>query len=155
MLEVKKIDQCETLGRRTRRVHCPKGRKIDWDPIGFHNFNFLGSYKSDICSFFSGTHVAVIKNLLFTKVCYKISTYTLETNRDVTFMFLVFKLKCDFYLKGYTVLPTSVLTKASVLYEIRVLWANLNHVKSHAMALVLSLQTDMNQIFQMRYCKPW
>ena len=42
---------------------------------------------------------------------------------------------------------TSVLTKASVWYEIRVLWAKINHVKSHAMALTFSLQTDMNQIF--------
>ena len=51
-----------------------------------------------------------------------------------------------------TVQPTSVLTKASVWYEIRVLWAKINHVKSHAITLAFSLQTDMNQIFQMRYC---
>ena len=41
-----------------------------------------------------------------------------------------------------TVQPTSVLTKASVWYEIRVLWANINHIKSHAMALAFCLQPD-------------
>ena len=46
-----------------------------------------------------------------------------------------------------TVQATSVLTKASVWYEIRVLWAKINNVKSHAMTLAFSLQTDMNQIF--------
>ena len=54
--------------------------------------------------------------------------------------------------KQATVQATSVLTKASVWYEIRVFWANINHVKNHAIPLVFSLQTDMNQIFQMRYC---
>ena len=38
---------------------------------------------------------------------------------------------------------TSVLTKASVWYEIRVLWAKKNHVKSYAMTLAFSLQTDI------------
>ena len=42
----------------------------------------------------------------------------------------------------------SVLTKASVWYEMRVLWAIINHVKSYAMALAFILQTDMNQIFK-------
>ena len=51
-----------------------------------------------------------------------------------------------------TVQPTSVLTKASVWYEIRVLWANINNIKSHAIALAFILQIDMNQIFHMRYC---
>ena len=51
-----------------------------------------------------------------------------------------------------TVQALSVLTKASVWYEIRVLWAKITHVKSHAMTLAFILQTDMNQIFQMRYC---
>ena len=32
--------------------------------------------------------------------------------------------------------PTSVLTKATVWYEIRVIWANINHLESHAMTLV-------------------
>ena len=35
----------------------------------------------------------------------------------------------------------SVLTKASVWHEIRVLWAKINHVTSHAMNLAFSLQT--------------
>ena len=48
--------------------------------------------------------------------------------------------------------PTSVLTKASVWYEIEELCANIIHVKIHAMALGFILQTDMNQVFQMRYC---
>ena len=48
--------------------------------------------------------------------------------------------------------PTSVLTKASVWYEIRVLWPNIKSVKSHNKAWGFRLQTDMNQIFQMRYC---
>ena len=52
----------------------------------------------------------------------------------------------------HTVQPTSVLTKASVWYEMRVLWANINQVKSHFIALAFNLQTDINQIFQMRYC---
>ena len=51
-----------------------------------------------------------------------------------------------------TVQPSSVLTKASVLYEIKILWAKINHVKSHTITLAFSLQTDMNQIFQMRHC---
>ena len=47
----------------------------------------------------------------------------------------------------------SISTKASVWYEVRILWlwANIKHVKSHAMALAFSLQIDMNQIFQMKY----
>ena len=44
----------------------------------------------------------------------------------------------------YTVQATSVLTKASVWYEMRVFWAIINHVKSHAMALAFILQTDIN-----------
>ena len=51
-----------------------------------------------------------------------------------------------------TVQPTFVLTKASVWNEMRVIWVKINHVKSHAMILAFSLQTDMNQIHQMRYC---
>ena len=51
-----------------------------------------------------------------------------------------------------TVQLTSFLTKASVWYKIRVFWADINHVKSHAMALAFSLQTSMSQIFKMRYC---
>ena len=49
---------------------------------------------------------------------------------------------------NFTVQATSVLTKASVWYEIRVVWANINHVESHSMALAFSLQTDMNQILK-------
>ena len=41
---------------------------------------------------------------------------------------------------------------ASVWYEIRVLWPYIKPVKSHTTALGFRLQTDMNQIFQMRYC---
>jgi len=48
--------------------------------------------------------------------------------------------------------PTSVLTKVSVWYEVRVLWAMKNYVKSHTMTLAFILPTDINQIFQMRYC---
>ena len=51
-----------------------------------------------------------------------------------------------------TVQSTSVLTKASVSYEIRVLWVKINHVKSHSKTLTFTLNTDINQIFQMRYC---
>ena len=47
------------------------------------------------------------------------------------------------YGKQDTVQPISVLTKASVCYEIRVIWANISQVKSHAMALAFILQTDM------------
>ena len=50
-----------------------------------------------------------------------------------------------------TVQALSVLTKGSVWYEMRVLWAIINHIKSHAMALAFILPTDLNQIFQMRY----
>ena len=41
---------------------------------------------------------------------------------------------------------------ASVWYEIGILWHNIKPVKSHTTALSYWLQTDMNQIFQMRYC---
>ena len=51
-----------------------------------------------------------------------------------------------------TVQALSVLTKASVWYEIRVLWAKITHIQSHVMTLAFILQTDRNQIFQMRYC---
>ena len=34
----------------------------------------------------------------------------------------------------------------------KVLWAMINYVKSHTMTLAFILQTDINQIFQMRYC---
>ena len=51
-----------------------------------------------------------------------------------------------------TVQPNSVLTKASIWYEIRVLWAMINYVKSHTMTMAFILQADINQIFQMRYC---
>ena len=47
---------------------------------------------------------------------------------------------------------TSVLRKAFVWYEIRVLWGNINNVKSHAIALAFILQIDINQIFHLRYC---
>ena len=50
-----------------------------------------------------------------------------------------------------TVQPTSVLTKASVWYEIRVLREKINHVKSYSRTLAFILQTDINQIFQTRY----
>ena len=47
-----------------------------------------------------------------------------------------------------TVQPTSVLTKASVWYEIRVLWEDINHVKSLAMAMAFSRpQTLTSNIF--------
>ena len=49
--------------------------------------------------------------------------------------------------KESTVQSTSVSTKASVWYDVRVLWAKINHVKSHAMTLAFCHQTDMNQIF--------
>ena len=39
-----------------------------------------------------------------------------------------------------TVQTTSVLTKASVRYEIGLLWANITHVKGHAMALGFCLK---------------
>ena len=39
----------------------------------------------------------------------------------------------------------------SLWYEIGVLWANIKHIKSHATALDLWFQTDINQIFQMSY----
>ena len=42
---------------------------------------------------------------------------------------------------------------ASVWYEIGVLWTNITHVKSHTTALDFLLLTDMNQIFQLRYCE--
>ena len=42
---------------------------------------------------------------------------------------------------------------ASVWYGIGVLWPNIKPVKSHTTALGFRLQTDMNQIFQTRYCK--
>ena len=38
-------------------------------------------------------------------------------------------------IRKHTVQPTSVLTKASVWYQIGVLWADITHVKSHAMVL--------------------
>ena len=50
-----------------------------------------------------------------------------------------------------TVQATFVLTKASVWYEMRVLWANINQVKRHFMALAFNLQTDRNLIFEMKY----
>ena len=49
-----------------------------------------------------------------------------------------------FKSKGTVVQATSVLTKASVWYEMRVLWAIINHIKSHAMALAFILQKDIN-----------
>ena len=52
----------------------------------------------------------------------------------------------NFWIVSGTVQPNSVLTKFSVFYEIMVLWANITHIKSHAMALVFCLQTYMNQI---------
>ena len=56
-----------------------------------------------------------------------------------------------YFMFQITVQPTSVLTKASVWYEIWVLGSNINHVKSHTMVLAFSFQTDMNQIFQRRH----
>ena len=53
-------------------------------------------------------------------------------------------------LQGFhkcTVQATSVLPKAYVWYEIRVLWVKINHNKSHAMTLAFILLTDINQIF--------
>ena len=55
---------------------------------------------------------------------------------------------------GTPVPSTSVLKKASLWYEIRLLWAKINHVKSHAMTLAFKIQIDINQIFQMRCCTP-
>ena len=53
-----------------------------------------------------------------------------------------------------TVQSTFVLKKASALYEIRVLWANIYHVKSHAMTLAFSLQTDLsNELLHLLGCK--
>ena len=40
----------------------------------------------------------------------------------------------------------------SLWYEIRTLWPNIKPVKSHTTAFGFRLQTNMNQIFQMRYC---
>ena len=40
---------------------------------------------------------------------------------------------------------------ASAWYEIRLLWPNIKPVKSHTTTMGFKLQTDMNQIFQMRY----
>ena len=57
------------------------------------------------------------------------------------------KVSLVFFDYWHTVQATSVLKKASVWYEMRVLWWKLNHVKSHAMSLAVSLQTDMSQIF--------
>ena len=62
------------------------------------------------------------------------------------------KYKKEYQTNITTVQPTSVLTKASVWYEIRVLLAMINYVKSHTMTLAFILQADINQIFQMRYC---
>ena len=42
------------------------------------------------------------------------------------------KFSSTFWIMCCTVQPTSVLTKASVWYEIRVLWASINHIKSPA-----------------------
>ena len=45
----------------------------------------------------------------------------------------------SYYFVWCTVQATSVLTKASVWYEIRVLWASKLHVRSHSMALTFTL----------------
>ena len=47
-------------------------------------------------------------------------------------------------MKNTKVQATSVLTKASVWNEMRVLWAITNQIKSHAMAFAFILPTDMN-----------
>ena len=41
---------------------------------------------------------------------------------------------------------------ASVWYEIGVIWANITNIKSHTTALGFKVPTDINQIFQMKYC---
>ena len=53
--------------------------------------------------------------------------------------------------KLHTLLPTSVLTKASLWYETGVLWANITQIKSNVMSFGFCLLTDINQTFQMRY----
>ena len=51
---------------------------------------------------------------------------------------------CFVRFPSSSVQALSVLTKASVWYEMRVLWAIINHVKSHGMALAFILQTEIN-----------
>ena len=81
------------------------------------------------------------------KLLYKYKKWNEMQNKTLFIKLLKNKKFLIFLSPLGTMQPTSVLTKASVWYEIRLLWANIDHVKSHAMALVFSLQTDMNQIF--------
>ena len=77
--------------------------------------------------------------------------WSTRKNELIRYIYTLWKYSQSTY-SHFTVQPTSVLTKASVWYEIRVLWAKINHVKSFTMILALTLQADMNQIFQIRYC---
>ena len=64
-----------------------------------------------------------------------------------SFVLRIYVLLKDQQLWGkyvITVQPTSVLTMASVWYEIRVLSANINHFKSHAMAMAFNFKADIN-----------
>ena len=56
------------------------------------------------------------------------------------------------WLKKVTTAEKKIHPFASLWYEIGILWTNMKHVKSHGTALGYWLQSDMNQIFQIRYC---
>ena len=74
------------------------------------------------------------------------SNYSLLWGIDIAYFFLYW-VECQQQRSKPVVQPTSVLTKASVWYEIGVLWANITHIKSHAVVLGFCFQTDINQIF--------
>ena len=52
-----------------------------------------------------------------------------------------------------TVRLTHSRTNALLWSEMRLVWESLNDIKSHTMLLSFWLQTGMNWIFQMRYCR--
>ena len=99
--------------------------------------------------------IKVLKPLTWKK-----SNTTMHTVVETkSFFFHLIFHKCKTYVsannwlrQASTVQATSILTKASVWYEIRVLWAMINYVKIHTMTLAFILQTDINQIFQTGYC---
>ena len=53
----------------------------------------------------------------------------------------------------YTVRLTHSRTNALLWSEMMLVWETLNDINSHTLLLSFWLQTDMNWIFQMRYCR--
>ena len=131
--------------------------------IGYGNCSLVSClHQIDLISWYScflkDTFTLIVKHGVQGRELQKVCYFNISRGRKYLFWNIEKKHSClfDTRFKISMLQCTPVAKKiqpfASIWHEIRVLWPNIKPVKSHTKALGFRLQTDMNQIFQMRYC---